>query len=81
MGIEYKIKSCVPPGYDVSSLLKKLPNQIDSDLATEIYNYMVDGGGFYFVDHLVNSKVASVAFRCFVDEALLHGEAAEIVEP
>ena len=81
MGIEYRIKFCVPEGYDPSALFKKLPSPIGRPSTTEIYNFKIEQDGFYFVDHLVNNEVASVAFRLFVNEALSHAESVEIVEP
>ncbi len=47
---------------------------------TEIYNYAIEKDGFYFSDSLVDEHVASIAFRMFVDEALLHAESIEIKE-
>ena len=81
MGIEYKIKFSVPQGYDPSALLNKLPSPIDRATMTEIYNYKVEQDGFYFVDHLVDEKVASVAFKRFVNEALRYGSSVAIVSP
>ena len=81
LGIEYKIKFSFPEGYNTSALLKKLPNPIDGATMTRIYDYKVEPDGFYFVDHLVDEKVASVAFKRFVNEALRHGSSVEIVEP
>ncbi len=80
MGIEYRIKFGVPTGYDSSALFKKLPSPIDRAPMTEIYNFKIEQDGFYFVDHLVNDQVASVAFKRFVSEALRHGGSVEIVE-
>ena len=48
---------------------------------SEIYNYKVEQHGFYFVDHLVDESVASVAFKRFVDEALRYGSSVAIVKP
>ena len=81
MGIEYKIKFNVPTGYDSSALFKKLPSPIDKASMTEIYNFKIEQDGFYFVDHLVNDQVASIAFKRFVNEALMHGGSVQIVEP
>ena len=81
MGMEYKIKFSVPAGYDSSALFKKLPSPIDRASMTEIYNFKIEQDGFYFVDHLVNDQVASVAFKRFVNEALSHGGSVQIVEP
>ncbi len=81
MGIEYKIKFRIPQGFDASTLLRKLPSPIHRATMTEIYNYKVEQDGFYFVDHLVDDKVASVAFKQFINEALRHGSSVEIVEP
>jgi hypothetical protein len=81
MGHEYKIKFNVPKGYDPSALFKKLPSPIQSNLTREIYNYAIEKDGFYFIDHLVNHQVASVALRLFIDEALLHSETVMLLEP
>ena len=79
MSIEYKIKFGVPQGYDSSALLNQLPSPIHRATMTEIYNYKVEQDGFYFVDHLVDEKVAAVAFKRFVDEALRYGSSVTIV--
>ena len=63
MGIEYKIKFSVPQDYDSSALLNHLPSPIHRATMTEIYNYKVEQYGFYFIDHLVDEKVAAVAFN------------------
>ena len=81
MGIEYKIKFSVPQDYDSSALLNHLPSPIHRATMTEIYNYKVEPDGFYFIDHLVDEKVASVAFKRFVDEALRYGSSIAIVKP
>ena len=81
MGIEYKIKFNVPTDYDSSALFKKLPSPINRPSMTEIYNFRIEHDGFYFVDHLVNDQVASIAFKRFVNEALSHGGSVVIVEP
>jgi hypothetical protein len=81
LGIEYKIKFPVPPGYDPENLFKKLPGPIHRPTMTEIYNYGIEKDGFYFLDTLVDKQVASIAFRMFVDEALLHAQSIEIIEP
>jgi hypothetical protein len=80
MGIEYKIKFSIPQGYDPSTLLRKLTSPIHAEKTIQIYNYAVEQDGFYFMDHLVDNKVASVALRRFVDEALSHGSSVEIVD-
>lgn len=79
MGIEYKIKFTVPADYNPSALFKQLPSPINKATSSEIYNYKIEQDGFYFVDRLVNDKVASVAFKLFVDEALSHAGSAHIV--
>ena len=81
MGIEYKIKFSVPQDYDSSALLNHLPSPIHRATMTDIYNYKVEPDGFYFIDHLVDEKVASVAFKRFVDEALRYGSSIAIVKP
>lgn len=81
MGIEYKIKFPIPEGYDASQLFARLPVPIERDEMSRIYSYVIDIDGFYFVDHLINSSVASHALRLFIDEALCFSESIEIVEP
>jgi len=80
MGIEYKIKFTVPDDFNPSGLFEKLPSPIASGRMVEIYNYSIESDGFYFIDHLVNQEVASLALRRFIDEALLHGQSVEVVE-
>ena len=81
MGIEYKIKFNVPENFNPSALFKKLPSPIARGQMAEIYNYAIEPDGFYFVDHLVNKDVAAVALRMFIDEALAHSPAIQILEP
>jgi len=57
-----------------------LPNPIDAKEFAEIYNYAIEPDGFYFVNHLVNQEVASIALRRFIDEALGHSPSVEIGE-
>ena len=47
---------------------------------SEIYNYRIEKDGFYFVDSLVDTTLASVAFRLFIDEALKFGTPVEITK-
>ncbi len=79
MSIEYKIKFPVLADYDPSALFKQLPSPINRSTMSEIYNYRIEQDGFYFVDRLVNDKVASVAFKLFVNEALRHTGSVNIV--
>lgn len=81
MGIEYKIKFAVPDDFDPAILFKKLPSPIAAGSVAAIYNYAIEPDGFYFVDHLANKDVASVALRCFIDEALSHSPSVQITEP
>jgi hypothetical protein len=81
MGIEYKIRFQVPTDYDSTRLFDKLPSPIHLQTMTEIYNYSIESGGFYFIDHLVDRNVASMALRLFIDEALLNSDSVEIIEP
>ncbi|WP_155453104.1 hypothetical protein [Massilia eburnea] len=81
VGIEYKIKFVMPMDFDPSALLRKLPSPIERSAMAEIYNYAVESDGFYFVDHLVNREIASVALRLFIDEALTHSPSIQIIEP
>ncbi len=71
MGKKYKIKWKIPKDYDPSLVLSKLPSPISREM-TEIYNYSVEKDGFYFLDHLVDQRVAGHAMKLFVDEALKH---------
>lgn len=80
MGIEYRIKFAVPADYDPGLLFQKLPSPINRAPMAEIYNYAIEADGFYFVDHLANREVASVAFRLFVDEALRIAGSVEVTE-
>jgi hypothetical protein len=81
MGIEYKIRFSVPQNYDPTELFKKLPSPIHRPSMTEIYNYKIEEDGFYFIDHLVDDKVAAVAFKQFVDESLRLSEQVQLIEP
>lgn len=81
MGIEYKIKFTVPADYDPAILPRKLPDPIEQPSAAEIYDYSLEQDGFYFVDHLVNGTIASVALRTIIDEALNHATHIAVFEP
>ena len=80
MGIEYKIKFEMPVDYNPEGLFQKLPSPINKQTMTEIYNYQVEAYGFFFVDYLVDVSVASLAFRRFIDEALIYSDSIEITE-
>ena len=79
MGQEYKIKWQVPKDYDPSAVLRKLPSPI-SRMMTEIYNYSVEEDGFYFLDNLVDQRVAGYAMKLFIDEALALSGKVTILE-
>jgi hypothetical protein len=79
MGMEYKIKWKVPNGYDPSPVLRKLPSPIGKG-TMEIYNFSVETDGFYFLDNLVDQRVAGQAMKRFVDEALSYVEEVIIRE-
>ena len=74
---EYIIRWRLPAGYDPSAVLSKLPSPIASRLR-EIYNYSVEEDGFFFVDHCVDDRIAGLAFKLFVDEALSYTRKVEI---
>lgn len=78
MAKEYKIQFAVPADYNPTSLFKQIPSPIHRQTMSEIYNYKIEKDGFYFVDSSVDTAVASVAFRLFVDEALKIGNSIEI---
>lgn len=80
MGKEYKIKFKVPVSYNSGNLMKKLPNPVESKTVVEIYSFKVANDGFYFLDSLVDNNIASVAFKCLVDEALAQCDSVEIIE-
>ncbi len=79
MGIEYKIKFPVPDDYSPESLFRKFPSPIEPKRFLEVYNDAIESDGFYFVDHLVNHEIASMALRRLVDEALVVGQRVEII--
>ena len=77
MKAEYKIKFKLPKDYDPSGVLNNLPSPISSKM-TEIYNFSVESYGFYFIDNLVDQKVAGQAMKLFIDECLKYSESVEI---
>lgn len=77
---EYKIKFAVPANYNPAGLFEKMPSPIHRKTMSEIYNYKIEKEGFYFVDRAVDPRVASEAFRLFVDEALRYGKSVEITK-
>jgi hypothetical protein len=80
MGREYKIKCVVPHRDAIAAMFRRLPSPINQKPLAEIYNYKVESDGFYFVDHLVDTKTASLALRIFIDTALSSSETVEISE-
>ena len=81
MGIEYRIRCQVPNEEGVKAMFRRLPSPIHQKPLAEIYNYKIEADGFYFVDHLVDTKTASVALRVFIDAALASNQTIEISEP
>jgi hypothetical protein len=81
MGREYKIKCKVPGEADLKAMFRRLPSPIHREPLAEIYNYRVEADGFYFVDHLVDTRTASLALRVFLDAALVSNQTVEISEP
>ena len=80
MGKEYKIKCKVPNDAGIKAMFHRLPSPIHREPLAEIYNYKVEADGFYFVDHLVDNKTASVALRVFIDAALASNQTIEMSE-
>ena len=80
MGQEYKIKCSVPSHARHDAMFRRLPSPIHREPLAEIYNYKVQPDGFYFIDHLVDTKTASVALRIFIDAALSSNHTIEIFE-
>lgn len=80
MGLEYKIifENKNKDGY--VNLFKKLPSPIKKPELVEIYNYSIEDYGFYFIDHLVDDNISSLAFKVFIDEALCHNNTVNIEE-
>ncbi len=79
MAREYRIKWQKPNGWDSSAVLQGLPSPIAPGFR-EIYNYSVEKYGFYFIDQMVSSEIAAIAFKSFIDEALSHGQPVVIEE-
>lgn len=80
MAKEYKIKFKVPADHNPASLFKQMPNPIHRQTMSEIYNNRIEKDGFYFADSLVDTTVASAAFRLFVDEALKFSSSIEVTK-
>lgn len=79
MAHEYKIEWSMPANYDPSAVLRKLPSPISREM-TEIYNYSVEEDGFYFIDNLVDQRIAGYAMKLFIDEVLTYSEEVTIRE-
>ncbi len=80
MGREYKIKCRIPGSSELTAMFHRLPSPIHQQPLTEIYNYKIEADGFYLIDHLVDTKTASVALRIFIDAALVSNQTIEISE-
>ena len=81
MGKEYKIRCKVSNDAGLKAMFRRLPSPIHREPLAEIYNYKVEADGYYFVDHLIDTKTASVALRVFIDAALASNQTIEIFEP
>ncbi|MES2705336.1 MAG: hypothetical protein V4726_01920 [Verrucomicrobiota bacterium] len=81
MGREYKILCKPMGGADLQHLLLQLPPPFKRSQMVEIYNYAVQDDGYYFIDHLVDRKVAASGFQIFLDAALSNNEAVTVIEP
>ncbi len=77
MKVEYKVKFDMPKDYDPTDVLMRLPSPISSKM-TEIYNYSVEPYGFYFLDNLVDQKVAGHAMKLFIDECFKYTDSVKI---
>jgi hypothetical protein len=80
MGREYKILCKPVEGTALRELLWGLPQPFHRPQMKELYNYSVHEDGYYFVDHLVDRKVAAIGLQMFLDAALSTGEAVTVVE-
>ena len=74
---EYMIEWTKPDGYDPADVLRKLPSPISRDMR-EIYNYSVKPDGFYLIDRHIDPKVAGLAMKLFVDEALSYTDSVTV---
>ena len=81
VGKEDKIKCKVPNDAGIRAMFRRLPSPIHREPLAEIYNYKVEADGFYHVDHLIDTKTASVALRVFIDAALAANQTIELSEP
>ena len=70
----------MPVDYNPANLFKKMPSPIHRQTMSEIYNYRIEKDGFYFIDSLIDTTVASEAFRLFVDETLKYSKSIEITK-
>lgn len=78
MGHEYRIRFSLPADYDATALVGRLPRPYEEDTLLEIYGYAIEADGFCFVDYQVNSDVASLALKHFIDEGLRLSGALEM---
>lgn len=78
MGIEYRIRCVVPGKAALDAMFRRLPSPIHRAPLSEIYNYKIEANGFYFIDHLVDTKTASVALRLFIDAGLSSSPTVEV---
>lgn len=80
MGKEYKIKCKVPGDGEIHAMFERMPSPIQHRPLAEIYNYRIEADGFYFIEREVDPKIASLAFRIFIDAALEANQTIEISE-
>ena len=77
---EYKIMCTPAAEADLSALFRKMPSPISRPQMREIYNYRIEKDGYYFIDQMVDRKVAAVAFQLLVDAALSTSKSITVVE-
>lgn len=81
MGIEYLLRPGLPLDLSDQALARRLPPDTDPATGAVIYGYQVEPDGLLFVDHLVDSTVASLALRRLLDAVLDGADAVSIREP
>lgn len=63
MGIEYKIRFAVPPGFSGEGLAARLPDATVPNSAWVEYAYAVEADGFSFVDHTAVTSAPTASTR------------------
>jgi hypothetical protein len=80
MGLEYKIVCQPPTDSEFVRIRQRLPSSVSPSSEWPIYGFDVLADGIYFIDHTVDSQVASHALRVLLDSVLSGCDSVTLTE-